>query len=40
MRLDAGQRVLEALGKEAPNGASPTLFGAPVSLQLAVGQAF
>jgi outer membrane protein insertion porin family/translocation and assembly module TamA len=40
IRLDAGLRVLEALGKEAPNGASPTLFGAPVSLQLAVGQAF
>ncbi|HEU4582408.1 MAG TPA: POTRA domain-containing protein [Polyangiaceae bacterium] len=40
IRLDAGLRVLEVLGKEEPNGASPTLFGAPVSLQLAVGQAF
>ncbi len=40
IRLDAGLRVLEALGKEPPNQASPTLFGAPVSLQLAVGQAF
>jgi len=40
IRLDAGLRVLEALGKEPRNEASPTLFGAPVSLQLAVGQAF
>jgi len=40
IRLDLGVRLLEVLGREEPEGSSPTLFGAPVTLQLAVGQAF
>ena len=40
VRLDLGLRVLELLNYEQPVGSSPTLFGAPVTLQLAVGQAF
>jgi outer membrane protein assembly factor BamA len=40
IRLDLGLRLLEALGSEEAEGSSPTLFGAPVTLHLAVGQAF
>ena len=40
VRLDLGYRVLEALGRERPQGTPPELFGAPITLQLAVGQAF
>jgi outer membrane protein insertion porin family/translocation and assembly module TamA len=40
VRLDVGFRVLEALGREEPQGTPPELFGAPLTLQLAVGQAF
>jgi outer membrane protein assembly factor BamA len=40
VRLDVGLRVLEVLGKEEPEGSSPTFFGAPVTIHLAVGQAF
>jgi len=40
VRLDLGFRVLEALGQERPEGTPPELFGAPLTLQLAVGQAF
>jgi len=40
VRLDLGLRVLELIGYEKPEGSSPTLFGAPMTLQLAVGQAF
>jgi outer membrane translocation and assembly module TamA len=40
VRLDLGFRILEALGREAPQGRPPYLFGAPLTLQLAVGQAF
>lgn len=40
VRLDVGFRVLEALGREQPQGTPPELFGAPLTLQLAVGQAF
>jgi outer membrane protein insertion porin family/translocation and assembly module TamA len=40
VRLDLGFRVLEALGQERPQGTPPELFGAPLTLQLAVGQAF
>ena len=40
VRLDVGYRVLEALGRETPEGSPPELFGAPVTLHLAVGQAF
>ena len=40
VRLDLGFRVLEALGREQPQGTPPELFGAPLTLQLAVGQAF
>lgn len=40
VRLDVGFRVLEALGNEPPEGSPPTLFGAPITLHLAVGQAF
>jgi outer membrane protein assembly factor BamA len=40
VRLDLGFRVLQALGKETPQGTPPTLFGAPLTLQLAIGQAF
>lgn len=40
VRLDVGLRVLEALGKEEPQGSPPQLFGAPLTLHLAVGQAF
>ena len=40
VRLDLGFRVLEALGREAPVGTPPEVFGAPMTLSLAVGQAF
>jgi outer membrane protein insertion porin family/translocation and assembly module TamA len=40
VRLDVGFRLLEALGDEQPLGSPPELFGAPLTLQLAVGQAF
>ncbi|HVZ32668.1 MAG TPA: BamA/TamA family outer membrane protein, partial [Polyangiaceae bacterium] len=40
VRLDLGFRVLQAFGKERPQGTPPTLFGAPLTLQLAIGQAF
>jgi outer membrane protein assembly factor BamA len=40
VRLDVGLRVLEALGSEQPQGSPPELFGAPITLHLAVGQAF
>lgn len=40
VRLDVGFRVLEALGNEQPEGSPPELFGAPITLHLAVGQAF
>jgi outer membrane protein assembly factor BamA len=40
VRLDLGFRLLEALGKEQPQGTPPTLLGAPLTLQLAIGQAF
>jgi outer membrane protein insertion porin family/translocation and assembly module TamA len=40
VRLDLGFRVLEALGSEQPQGSPPEVFGAPLTLQLAVGQAF
>jgi outer membrane protein insertion porin family/translocation and assembly module TamA len=41
IRLDLGVRLLEALGGPVPDGSSsPTLLGAPVTLHLAVGQAF
>ncbi|HTV19413.1 MAG TPA: BamA/TamA family outer membrane protein [Polyangiaceae bacterium] len=40
VRFDVGFRLLEALGNEDPEGSPPTLFGAPLTLHLAVGQAF
>jgi outer membrane translocation and assembly module TamA len=40
VRLDLGFRILEALGREEPEGSPPYLFGAPLTLHLAVGQAF
>jgi outer membrane protein assembly factor BamA len=40
VRLDLGFRVLEALGSEEPEGSPPEIFGAPITLHLAVGQAF
>jgi outer membrane translocation and assembly module TamA len=40
VRLDVGLRLLEALGSEQPQGSPPELFGAPIALHLAVGQAF
>jgi hypothetical protein len=40
VRLDLGFRLLEALGREKPLGSPPEIFGAPLTLQLAVGQAF
>jgi hypothetical protein len=40
VRLDVGLRLLEALGNEQPQGSPPELFGAPIALHLAVGQAF
>lgn len=40
VRLDLGLRVLELLGTEAPEGSPPEIFGAPLTLHLAVGQAF
>jgi outer membrane protein insertion porin family/translocation and assembly module TamA len=40
VRLDIGLRVLEAVGSEEPQGSPPELFGAPLTLHLAVGQAF
>jgi outer membrane protein insertion porin family/translocation and assembly module TamA len=40
VRMDVGFRVLEYLDKEKPQGSPPTLFGAPVAVHLAVGQAF
>jgi len=40
VRLDLGLRILEVLDKEQPEGSPPSLFGAPVAVHLAVGQAF
>jgi outer membrane protein assembly factor BamA len=40
VRLDLGFRVLEAIGREAPQGSPPDFFGAPIALHLAVGQAY
>jgi outer membrane protein insertion porin family/translocation and assembly module TamA len=40
VRLDLGFRVLEYLGKEDVEGNPPNIFGAPLTLHLAVGQAF
>ena len=40
VRLDMGFRVLEFLDKEEVEGSPPYIFGAPLTLQLAVGQAF
>jgi outer membrane translocation and assembly module TamA len=40
VRFDLGFRLLEALGSETPQGSPPEVFGAPLTLQLAVGQAF
>lgn len=40
IRLDLGLRVLELLGKEEPEGVPPQIFGAPMTVHLAVGQAF
>jgi outer membrane protein insertion porin family/translocation and assembly module TamA len=40
VRLDLGFRVLEALGREAPQGSPPDFFGLPLALHLAVGQAY
>jgi outer membrane protein insertion porin family/translocation and assembly module TamA len=40
VRLDVGLRLLEVLGQEQRQDSSPTLFGAPVTIHLAVGQAF
>jgi outer membrane protein assembly factor BamA len=40
VRLDLGFRVLEAVGRETPQGSPPEFFGAPIALHLAVGQAY
>jgi outer membrane protein insertion porin family/translocation and assembly module TamA len=40
VRLDVGFRVLEFLGEEQPQGNPPYVFGAPIALHLAIGQAF
>jgi hypothetical protein len=40
IRLDLGLRLLELLDGEKPQSSAPTLFGAPMTLHLAVGQAF
>lgn len=40
VRFDLGFRLLEALGNEQPQGSPPEIFGAPITLHLAVGQAF
>jgi len=40
VRFDVGYRLLEAVGSEEAEGSPPQLFGAPITLQLAVGQAF
>jgi outer membrane protein assembly factor BamA len=40
VRLDLGFRVLEAIGREKPEGSPPEFFGAPIALHLAVGQAY
>jgi outer membrane protein assembly factor BamA len=40
IRLDLGLRLLELLGSEEAESSAPTLFGAPMTLHLAVGQAF
>ncbi len=40
VRLDLGVRLLELLDREQPENTAPRLFGAPMTLHLAVGQAF
>ncbi len=40
VRLDLGFRLLEYLGTEKPQGNPPDVFGAPLALHLAIGQAF
>lgn len=40
VRLDLGFRVLEAVGREVPQGSPPDVFGVPIALHLAVGQAY
>jgi outer membrane protein assembly factor BamA len=40
IRLDLGLRLFEALGKEERQGTPPTLLGAPITISLAVGEAF
>ena len=40
VRLDLGFRLLEALGEEEPEGNPPDVFGAPLAIHLAIGQAF
>lgn len=40
VRLDLGVRLLDLLDRESSDTAAPTLFGAPMTLHLAVGQAF
>jgi outer membrane protein assembly factor BamA len=40
IRLDLGFRLLEFLGEEQVEGVPPNIFGAPLTLHLAVGQAF
>lgn len=40
VRLDLGLRLLDLLDAERSDGSDPTLFGAPMTLHLAVGQAF
>jgi outer membrane protein assembly factor BamA len=39
-RLDLGLRLLELLGEDVPEVRLPELLGAPISLHVAVGQAF
>jgi outer membrane protein assembly factor BamA len=40
VRADFGLRLFELLGKEEPQGTPPTLFGAPITISFAVGEAF
>ncbi|MET0411383.1 MAG: BamA/TamA family outer membrane protein, partial [Polyangiaceae bacterium] len=40
IRIDLGLRLFEALGKEERQGTPPTLLGAPITISLAVGEAF
>lgn len=40
VRLDLGLRLLDLLDDERSDGSDPRLFGAPMTLHLAVGQAF